>query len=38
MIKVDTALGGILSACIILLYISVAYIFFDITELDRGNT
>ena len=37
MIKIDTALGGILSACFTLLYLSVAYIFFDVTELDRGN-
>ena len=38
MIKIDTAPGGILSACFTLLYLSIAYIFFDITELDRGNT
>ena len=37
MIKIDTAPGGILSACFTLLYLSLAYIFFDITELDRGN-
>ena len=37
MIKIDTAPGGILSACFTLLYLSVAYIFFDITELDGGN-
>tara|TARA_Y100000768_G_scaffold357341_1_gene312340 strand:+ start:136 stop:486 length:351 start_codon:yes stop_codon:yes gene_type:complete len=37
MIKIDTVPGGILSACFTLLYLSVAYIFFDITELDRGN-
>ena len=37
MIKIDTAPGGILSACFTLLYLSVAYIFFDITELDAGN-
>ena len=38
MIKIDTVPGGILSACFTLLYLSVAYVFFDITELDRGNT
>ena len=38
MIKIDTAPGGILSACLTLLYLAVAYIFFDITELDEGNT
>ena len=37
MIKIDTAPGGILSACFTLLYLSAAYIFFDITELDGGN-
>ncbi len=37
MIKIDTAPGGILSACFTLLFLSVAYIFFDITELDAGN-
>ena len=37
MIKIDTAPGGILSACFTLLYLSFAYVFFDITELDRGN-
>ena len=37
MIKIDTAPGGILSACFTLLYLSAAYIFFDITELDAGN-
>ena len=37
MIKIDTVPGGILSACFTLLYLSVAYIFFDITELDEGN-
>ena len=36
MIKIDTVPGGILSACFTLLYLSVAYIFFDITELDGG--
>ena len=37
MIKIDTAPGGILSACFTLLYLSAAYVFFDITELDGGN-
>jgi len=37
MIKIDTVPGGILSACFTLLYLSAAYIFFDITELDGGN-
>ena len=38
MIKIDTAPGGIFSACFTLLYLSGTYIFFDITGLDGGNT